>query len=83
MQTHTHHTDSTATPNELQADHDRLITTDEVRRLAGGISDMTLWRWIGQGINRAPLVNERRRYWWRSAVVASLTRAGRGHADQL
>ena len=83
MQTATHCTESTPTPNEPQVDNDRLITADEVRRLAGGISDMTLWRWIKLGITPAPLVIERRRYWWRSAVVASLTHAGRGDAEGL
>ncbi|MFP4077121.1 MAG: hypothetical protein ACLFTD_11675, partial [Halochromatium sp.] len=35
-------------------ENDRLITADEVRRLAGGISDMTLWRWIKLGITPHP-----------------------------
>lgn len=81
MQTATHRAESGQTPNEPQIDNDRLITADEVRRLAGGISDMTLWRWIQRGIAPAPLVIERRRYWWRSAVIASLTRAGRAETE--
>jgi hypothetical protein len=37
------------------AEGDHLMTADEVRRLAGGISDMTLWRWLGRGILPKPL----------------------------
>ena len=56
---------------------DRLITADEVRRIAGGISDMTLWRWLKRGILPSPLVIERRRYWWKEAILDALQRAGR------
>lgn len=59
-----------------QSDEDRLITAEDVRRIAGGISDMTLWRWLKRGILPQPLVIERRRYWWREAIVAALQRAG-------
>jgi hypothetical protein len=81
MQTATHCAEI-ETPNEPQVDNDRLITGEEVRRLAGGISDMPLWRWLQRGIAPAPLVIKRRRYWWRSAVIASLTRAGRGETEE-
>ena len=63
-------------PNDAQANTDHLIAADEVRRLAGGISDMTLWRWLRRGILPQPLHIERRRYWWRSAIITSLNRAG-------
>lgn len=64
-------------PNDAQANTDHLIAADEVRRLAGGISDMTLWRWLRRGILPQPLNIERRRYWWRNTVIESLNRAGR------
>jgi predicted DNA-binding transcriptional regulator AlpA len=69
-------TNVTQCPNDARSDTDHLITADEVRRLAGGISDMTLWRWLRRGILPQPLHIERRRYWWRSAIITSLNRAG-------
>ncbi|WP_051023788.1 helix-turn-helix transcriptional regulator [Thiorhodovibrio frisius] len=51
-----------------------------MRRIAGGISDMTLWRWLKRGILPSPLVIERRRYWWREAILDSLQCAGRSDA---
>lgn len=70
-------------PVESQAQDqpdDRLITAEEVRRIAGGISDMTLWRWLKRGILPPPLVIERRRYWWRGAILDALRRAGHSQA---
>lgn len=55
---------------------DALITAAEARHLAGGISDMTLWRWIRKGIIPPPIVIERRRYWHRGAYVATLHAGG-------
>ncbi|WPL17554.1 hypothetical protein Thiowin_02579 [Thiorhodovibrio winogradskyi] len=67
-------------PTQNQAEDDRLITAEEVRRIAGGISDMTLWRWLKRGILPPPLVIERRRYWWKEAILDALQCAGRGDA---
>lgn len=53
-----------------------LITAPEARRLAGAISDMTLWRWVRDGVVPQPLVIRRRRYWQRAAFVAALRCAG-------
>ncbi len=54
---------------------DELITSAEARRLAGGISDMSLWRWIKKGVVPQPLVIERRRYWKRADFIAALNEA--------
>lgn len=54
---------------------DQLVVSAEVRSLAGGISDMTLWRWVRKGIVPRPLVIERRRYWRRAELIASLEAA--------
>ena len=56
-------------------DPDELIASAEARRLAGGISDMSLWRWIRKGILPQPLMIERRRYWRRGEFVAALNSA--------
>lgn len=55
---------------------DELITSTEARRLAGGVSDMAIWRWLKRGIIPEPLVIERRRYWIRREFLAALTLAG-------
>lgn len=60
---------------------DALITAAKARRLAGGISDMTLWRWLTKGIIPQPIIIERRRYWRRGEYVASLHAGGRHPRD--
>lgn len=57
-------------------DPNELITSAEARRLSGGISDMSLWRWLKKGILPQPLKIERRRYWKRGEFVAALEAAG-------
>ena len=43
----------------------KLITSATVRELCGGISDMSLWRWINNEELHfpSPLIISRRRYW--------------------
>ncbi|KAA6184145.1 transcriptional regulator [Thiohalocapsa marina] len=60
---------------------DALITAAEARRLAGGISDMTLWRWLRKGIIPQPIVIKRRRYWRRGEYLAALHSAGQHKRD--
>ena len=55
-------------------DDARLLPSRPVRRLCGGVSEMTLWRWQR---NRAmcfptPIVIAKRRYWRRREVLAWL-----------
>lgn len=78
---------NTQRPNEpavIPTDPEARITSAECRYLAGGISDMTLWRWIRRGIVPQPLVIERRRYWRRGEFLAALQAAGeRGRLAQV
>jgi hypothetical protein len=53
-------------------DPDALIDAAAVRMLAGGISDMTLRRWVARGILPEPRHIERRRFWRRGALLAAL-----------
>lgn len=53
-------------------DADVLIDSAAARALAGGISDMTLRRWIARGILPKPRHIERRRFWKRGEVLAAL-----------
>ena len=43
----------------------KLITSATVRELCGGISDMSLWRWLNNEEMHFPnpLIISRRRYW--------------------
>jgi predicted DNA-binding transcriptional regulator AlpA len=56
---------------------DALITAPEARRLAGGISDMSLWRWIRDGVVPPPRIIRARRYWPRGEFLAALHSASR------
>jgi predicted DNA-binding transcriptional regulator AlpA len=56
---------------------DTLITAPEARRLAGGISDMSLWRWIRDGVVPPPRIIRARRYWPRGEFLAALHSASR------
>jgi predicted DNA-binding transcriptional regulator AlpA len=65
-----------AAPPPLSAPaDDRLIGAAEARRLAGGISDMTLWRWEQAGTIPTALRINRRKYWPRAQFLAALVRA--------
>lgn len=51
----------------------RRITSATVRSLCGGVSDMTLWRWLNSQIGfPAPIYIGRRRYWSEAEVIAWL-----------
>ena len=48
---------------------DDYITSGEVRRFFGGISDMSLWRWTRDlGFPKPDRVINRRKYWRRSTI---------------
>ncbi len=66
------------TPNDLNfsagSDQipDRLVGANDVRARLGGISDMTLWRWLDSpevGFPR-PIYVRRRRFWRESDLAA-------------
>ena len=62
------------------SDHETLLKAAAVKARYGGISDMTLWRWINDeelGFP-TPLVISKRRFWRESDLTAwERTRAAR------
>jgi predicted DNA-binding transcriptional regulator AlpA len=61
-----------ATDARVAVDADTLVDAAELRRMCGGISDMTARRWIARGILPEPRHIERRRFWRRAEVLAAL-----------
>lgn len=53
-------------------DPDALITSATATALAGGISQMTLWRWTRDGIIPPPTLIRGRKYWRRVSFLAAL-----------
>jgi predicted DNA-binding transcriptional regulator AlpA len=51
---------------------DGLMTATHVRNHFGGISEMTLWRWMrAEGMNfPQPIMIQRRRFWRRADIAA-------------
>lgn len=59
----------------------RAISAADVRKLCGGISDMTIWRWMNErdeGFPR-PFYIGKRRYWREHEVLAWLDKAPKSH----
>jgi len=54
---------------------DPLIHDSELRRIAGGVSSMTIWRWRKAGILPPPLVICGRNYSHKSVIDTALARA--------
>ena len=56
-------------PNQSIAPRDEslvdesLITQSTLRQLAGGVSDMTIWRWRKAGLLPKPTTIRNRNYW--------------------
>lgn len=59
------------------ADPDELISQDEARMMLGGISSMTLSRWVRAGILRKHHIGKRIAY--RRGDIDSLLRKGASH----
>jgi predicted DNA-binding transcriptional regulator AlpA len=72
-------------PVPEEDDPHRLMNSAELRHLCGGISDMSLWRWLADeelGFPR-PLTVGKRRYWRRGDVIAWIShRAAKAQADK-
>ena len=51
---------------------EKRIQAADTRNLCGGISDMTLWRWINDRDFPQPVYIGNRRYWKESDVLAWL-----------
>lgn len=60
---------------------DALLTSRQVRKIAGGISPVSMWRWHNAGTFPPPIVLNKRNYWRRSDVQGWLDeRAAQSHA---
>ena len=60
----------------------KLIPSSTVREICGGISDMSLWRWLNDpamGFPR-PLVISRRRYWRETEIATWIAERERAAA---
>lgn len=53
---------------------EQLIHQTELRRMLGGVSDMTLYRWREAGTLPQPIVIHRRNYYRRSEIDAMIDR---------
>ncbi len=53
---------------------DPLITDSELRRIAGGVTSMTIWRWRKAGLLPPPIVIRCRNFNRQSAVNEALAR---------
>lgn len=49
-----------------------LITSKQLRHLAGDVSDMTVWRWVKTGVVPSPIKINGRNYWKKQEVISSL-----------
>lgn len=49
---------------------DMMLNSRQVRANCGGVSDMTLWRWLNSADFPQPVTVNRRRYWRADAVQA-------------
>lgn len=58
-----------------------LIPQPELRRMFGGVSDMTIWRWRESKLLPDPIVINRRNYYRQSDIVAMQDRLAKGGAD--
>ncbi len=62
-------------------DDEALIPSAEGRRMAGGISTMTEWRWRRDGLLPKPVQVRGRNYYRRGAFIAALRSLGTAGAE--
>ncbi|MEW7986942.1 MAG: hypothetical protein AB2797_04625 [Candidatus Thiodiazotropha sp.] len=60
---------------ESQLDNVTLISTAQLRQMVGGVSDMTIWRWVKAGVIPKPKKIRKRNYWPKSETIAALESA--------
>ncbi|MFE8034564.1 hypothetical protein [Thiohalocapsa marina] len=60
----------------VDTDPDALLSSATARRLAGGISVMTEWRWRRDGLLPAPVQIRGRNYYRRGPFMAALRHLG-------
>jgi hypothetical protein len=66
---------ATAAPPTIPpgAPGDVLLNSRQVRNLFGDVSDMSLWRWVRDGVLPEPIYIRKRRYWWRSVIIRAVS----------
>ena len=66
--------DDTSGPDPVQPDPDQLIKPAKVRAMCGGVSDMSIWRWLKEPALHfpKPVYIGRHRYWRETEVRAWL-----------
>jgi predicted DNA-binding transcriptional regulator AlpA len=47
---------------------EKLITTRQLRERVGGVSEMTIWRWVQRGLLPKPRKINSRNYWPESVI---------------
>lgn len=67
----------TADTHQTPPTDDALIASAVARQLCGGISPMTMWRWVRDGVIPAPLTIRGRNYWHRSELIAAVEAASK------
>ena len=70
---------TTLAPGHSPGD-DPLVVSTAVCFLAGGVTRMTVWRWVKAGILPAPTVIRGRNYWRKSQILAAIENAMDGGA---
>lgn len=80
MQTYPDRAAAAAQTIPLDPETDALMPSAEARRLAGGISTMTEWRWRRDGLLPAPVQIRGRNYYRRGAFMAALRSLGTAEA---
>jgi predicted DNA-binding transcriptional regulator AlpA len=70
------HAQAAVSARVSQESQNRRISANAVRDLCGGISDMSLWRWLADPALEfpRPIHIARRRYWREAEVLAWLDR---------
>ncbi|MCG8097263.1 MAG: transcriptional regulator [Candidatus Thiodiazotropha endolucinida] len=53
-------------------DNVTLLSSAQLRQIAGGVSDMTIWRWVKAGIIPKPKKIRKRNYWPKTETIAAL-----------
>ncbi len=53
-----------------------LLSSRQLRELAGEVSDMTLWRWVKAGIIPKPIKINGRNFWPKHETISSLKNGG-------
>lgn len=66
---------ATVTEPQAAPDSATLINSAAACAIAGGISQMTLWRWQKDGVIPEPTVIRNRKFWNRAEFLAALAAA--------